>query len=122
MPWESSEPSFPAQAGSHSLHFCFGSESPCIGLAQALPDMIDLPLVNVDIRSQRFVHNVRSVALQSCGYPVQIFPYAEFDAYRHRFSGHGYTVARANTTRYDQLRAKYRAAARSSSGLVIWGG
>jgi len=34
-----------------------------------LPDVIDLPLVNVDVGFQGFVHRIRPVALQSRGNP-----------------------------------------------------
>src|SRR5258708_34053660 len=48
-PWGSNERSLPAQPGDRPPHLRLRGELPCIGLAQALSNMVDLPSVDLDI-------------------------------------------------------------------------
>src|SRR5258706_7846089 len=80
--------SFAPQAIDDSLHFSGLRELACLSLTQALSNVLDLPVMRLQVRVQGFLDNVTAVAVERCGDRVQAFPGLRIDPHRKRLLEH----------------------------------
>ena len=76
------------QSRDGAVYFRLSGELPGIGLAKSLTNMINLPLMNIDICFERLVHDVGTVAIERRSNSIQGLADLRLDADRHGFASH----------------------------------
>jgi len=76
------------QSRDRAVYFRLSGELPGIGLVKSLTNMVNLPLMNIDLGFERLVHDVGAVTIERPSNSIRSLADLRLDADRHGFASH----------------------------------